>query len=68
MIHNFLVAFFVFLVLRYIAPRKFTGNDINYIKAVIHSVFFAFSYITLKKWNAYDKVRREQRDTDKAFH
>ena len=68
MFRNFLVAFCVFFVVRYVTPRKLMGDGINYYKAVVYSLFFGFSFIILKKWNAYDKALREQHDTDKAFH
>lgn len=67
MIRDFVFAFFIFLILRFVLARSLAGNNVDLRKGTIYSFFYALTFVIITLgWNASYKARSGQPDTDKA--
>ena len=67
MIRDFVFAFFIFLILRFIIARKLAGNDVILRKGIVYAFFYALTFVIIKNgWNASYTIRSRQHDTDRA--
>ncbi len=49
-LYNFILAFFVFAIIRYTLSKKFSGNSTNTKEMIVMSFFYSLAYIILKNY------------------
>jgi len=51
MLYNFILAFFVFLLLRYFSARYLSESQMRIKQGVVYSFFYASAYVIMKKYS-----------------